>query len=489
MELTNDEELTSPYVIEREVRLSESVLWQLERNAYAEMGPSAWTQHGVPFYITSNPVICKGYAAVVMGHLRDCYRLCADTQEPFYIVELGAGIGRFGYLFLKELCSLLDSLAAAFKGLKFCYVLTDISQKNIDFWMDHPLLKSYVNRGVLDFSLYDAFAETSLALLKSRKVLSKETLANPLTVIANYFFDSLPQDLFQLIDGALQEGVITLSTKAKPHDAFRKPEFIQDVMTEYGWHSISRVENYYKKNAKLNDVLGTYSRELKDAQFLIPAAGIECIDNLLKLSNGRMLLLSGDKGVGTLDEVLKHSQIKPVHHTTFSFQVNFHALSLYYAEQAACFLLPKEPTPPFMVAAIGFGKAGFSETASAYYSSLDAFTPQNYWTLINQISAECPNPSLNHILNLLKLGNWDPALLQTFLKPLHASLASADENQRELLEKAVDLAWENYYPTSLDESSFIGNLGLLFFEMKRYSKALLYSQRAQTLLCNSPQSR
>src|SRR6202008_3024750 len=49
-------------VIEDKKRLSQSLIWKLQRAFYASSGPLAWKPNGVPFYITSNPHIARCYA-------------------------------------------------------------------------------------------------------------------------------------------------------------------------------------------------------------------------------------------------------------------------------------------------------------------------------------------------------------------------------------------------------------------------------------------
>jgi hypothetical protein len=215
--------------------------------------------------------------------------------------------------------------------------------------------------------------------------------------------------------------------------------------------------------------------------FLIPTAGLKCIDYLLKLSKGNLLLLTGDKGVGTLDEVLNETKIYPVYQGTFTFQVNYHALAMYYAKKCNCLLFPKDPSPFFMVALMSFGAMIPREAIHAYQNGLDQFTPYNYWDFINRLSFECSNPSLDHLLNIFKLSNWDPGVLSTFLKPLHILAATADQNQKKRLEKALDAIWDNYYPISQNESEFIRSIGLLFFQMNLKGKGLLYFQRAKEM--------
>src|SRR4051794_16708440 len=93
-------------------RLSQSILWKLQRNYFDREGIAAWSAGAVPHHITSSPFIADAYARVVFGFLRDCHAATAqvknssfaplDSSQPVYIVELGSGPGRFAYLFLKR---------------------------------------------------------------------------------------------------------------------------------------------------------------------------------------------------------------------------------------------------------------------------------------------------------------------------------------------------------------------------------------------------
>src|SRR5258708_34111390 len=93
-------------VLERNQRLSRSMLWGLQRTFFHQQGIRAWSQGIVPQYITSNPFVAKAYAKVVFGWLRDWSIStpppALDLSRPIYIIELGAGSGRFGYHFLKK---------------------------------------------------------------------------------------------------------------------------------------------------------------------------------------------------------------------------------------------------------------------------------------------------------------------------------------------------------------------------------------------------
>src|SRR5262245_61222958 len=94
---------TSP--LECDVPLSQSLIWRRQREFYIQRGLKAWSQDRVPEYITNNPFIAEIYARIVAEFLGEC--MAAGAQRPLRIVELGAGSGKFSYLFLRQLGELL----------------------------------------------------------------------------------------------------------------------------------------------------------------------------------------------------------------------------------------------------------------------------------------------------------------------------------------------------------------------------------------------
>ncbi|MBC6421522.1 MAG: hypothetical protein GDA43_09875 [Hormoscilla sp. SP5CHS1] len=57
-------------------------------------------------------------------------------------------------------------------------------------------------------------------------------MKNPVVVLANYFFDSIPQDCFYIKDGQLYESLVTLSTpQAEPE--LDDPALLDRVQISY----------------------------------------------------------------------------------------------------------------------------------------------------------------------------------------------------------------------------------------------------------------
>src|SRR5258708_2295256 len=92
-------------VLETDVSLSQSLIWRLQRDFYAQRGLKAWTEDLVPSYITNNPFIAEIYAKIVAGFVSDCMQQAQhgplSPENPLRILELGAGTGKFSYLCLR----------------------------------------------------------------------------------------------------------------------------------------------------------------------------------------------------------------------------------------------------------------------------------------------------------------------------------------------------------------------------------------------------
>ena len=98
-------------IIERDIRLSDSVIWRLQLEYYRDEGPAAWNK--VPTWITNNPRLASLYAETSVAFALDSladhgHPLCPDA--PINIVELGAGSGALCFRVLRA----LDRLATVF---------------------------------------------------------------------------------------------------------------------------------------------------------------------------------------------------------------------------------------------------------------------------------------------------------------------------------------------------------------------------------------
>ena len=59
------------YLLEEEVPLRQSVLWDLQRSFYDEMNINCWSKAVVPNFVTSNAFVARSYAKVILEFMRD----------------------------------------------------------------------------------------------------------------------------------------------------------------------------------------------------------------------------------------------------------------------------------------------------------------------------------------------------------------------------------------------------------------------------------
>lgn len=479
--------------LEERQKFSQSTLWALQSEAYCQFGPDAWINKGVPFYLTSNPYTAKQYAAVVLGFIRDGLRSGSptplDLAQPIYIFDLGAGTGRFGFLFLKELFSAIELLWPS--RLKVRYIMTDIALSNIAFLEKHPSLQKYIREGVLDFAYYHhgMNVEEPIRLKLSQKVLDPEQVRNPVILIANYFFDTIPQDLFRIRDGKLEEGVVTTSICSTKNLGLMKasnPSLIEQLECEYDYIPLSKMDYY--ENPAWNRLLESYLEQFDNVTFLFPLGALQSIEYFSTLSQKRLLLLAGDQGVCTKDQVQEWGEPKVSRHGTFSIAVSYHALALFFQQQGGAGLLTTFSDPIFVVLTgiLGAIRERYPETDLAFRNHLDAFEPQDYWSLVKAIEDRLETFSPEYLLKLIRLGNWDPMNFHLFFDAIRKSLPRMERSLQKELEMTMHQVWENFYPVSESESGFLLNLGVLFYELKNYESALLFFQRALVLSEKDP---
>lgn len=462
-------------ILESNARLSRSILWELQSKAYRQFGIEAWDKHGVPAYLTSNSYIARGYAHVVLGYLRDCLNASLiDPKDPVYLLDLGAGTGRFAYFFLQELFRLLHS--SSLPVLTICYVMTEIVPSNIGFWQQHPYLKPYFEQGILDCAYYHHGQTEAIQLINRKETLSKESLKNPLALICNYFFDTIPQDLFRFNQGQLEEGCITLFVRDESSLSL-DPSIINHLQCSYSYHPLQDPQSYYA-NPEYNLILNSYSKLCEGRSFLFPIGALQVLSSFIEWSQSGFLLLAGDQGVCTSDQLKQSKDPKLALHGTFSFPVSYHSIAAFFKQQGGKSWLTSFSDPDFVIMAAVLGMKHWPETSLAFCEHLDHFEPIDYFKLVSLTQENWKAPPLDYILLLIKLGNWDANVLHTFFSAIQQALPLATEKQKQIVYETINCIWEHFYPIGPSTGDFVLNLGVLLFQMSYFKEAKIYFDRS-----------
>lgn len=424
------------YLLEDETKFSESLLWSLQKKAYMDFGPKAWSEKGVPFYMTSNSFTARSYARVLARKIK-------ESDSKCFIFDLGSGCGKFAYFFVK---SLLDF---GIDSTRFSYVLCDMVQENLDFCKEHPRMQALINLGCVDFACFELYASKEIYLQQSGSVF--ESSSGPLFLIANYFFDTVCQELYKVQDSKLYQGYVKTYSSKVFEDAM-DPRLIEHLHFEYSYRLLEQSPK---------SLLGqsTYQGE-----FLYPKGAVEVLDFFSQ--KAQTCLLAGDQGSYDLhfSEISKHA--------SFSFPVSYFFLEQYFLNKSGMSLKTEFPGREFVV----FLGADFEDffLKRSFEESISDFEPRDYWVLINSLEGHHDKLDLDALFMLLKLGNWDYNNFYLFTPRISELLVKAATKEHKRWIQLFSKVWQQFYPVSEKEAVLPLNIAKCLYVLKYYDLAIYY---------------
>ena len=455
-------------IIEKKQRFSESAIWAAQREYYDREGIDAWTSD-VPFYVTSNPFIANSYANVAIRFIQDWTRQHPESvTEPFYFVELGTGPGQFSYYLLKRLIDMQKKLGM--DGITIRYVMSDFTEKNIEFWSQHEKLQPYVEQGILDFAQLDLENASQIELHHSGKTLTSGSVHNPLIVVGNYIFDTLRTDIFTVQNGQLSESLVSLVTDDDNYQD-GQPKDWEKVEVE---HEAVPIEGAYYGDPLLDDILAVYWENLTHSHFLFPIATLKALKSLKAISHGKMLVLSSDKAYSTLEEQDELDYPELAFHGSFSVMANFDVLGRAFKNAGGDALLqtPREGITTGVFSA-GFNFEPLIETQIALDDSVEGFSPGDYFLLHDQICNEDDKVGIDVYAALLSMSFWDPYVYDLVNERIISLIPDADHDTLEYLSKNMHKIAENFYFV-FGSTDVLFNIALFFHEAGKYQEAIRY---------------
>lgn len=464
-------------LFEQPTRLSQSRIWEMQRGFYSQHGADAWRQSIVPHYVTSNPFIARCCAQQVHGIFADLNTHGIDSSQPIYIVELGAGCGRFAFHFLTEFLKRISGLRTV-EG-DFCYVMTDHAEKTIEYWQQHDQLTPFVQQGQLDYCQFDIGHSNCLTLKHRGQTLAAGQIANPIIVLANYLFDSLPHDAYRIQDGRLHECLVGLrSSAAEPDSAKIELDQVDPV---YDYRPIDPARISDPRTAR---ILESYRDNFGDTHVLIPAGAFGCLDDLQQLSHRGLFVIAADMGQTNLRELERQPPPKWNVHGSISMTVNFDAIARY-ADQSSGFALTTPPHAGHLtVSTIALGALAddLPCTRQAFQEAFTEPGPDAFYTLMQQLERITPfGLSFEEIDAHLKLSGMDVKVFQTCFKRLQELIsAGLTPVQEERLYAAIESAWDGYFAV-VDSTEMPFHFGRLLHQMGYFPEALKYFDRALTI--------
>jgi hypothetical protein len=479
-------------ILENDVAVSQSLLWRWQREFYAQRGLKVWTEDMIPHFITNNPFIAELYARIVFGFLCDCHKLHEKSspgnsgQPVLRILELGAGTGKFAYLFLRQLTALLHANGVAPGAVR--YRMVDCSQDLLETWRENSYLAEFSKKGILEFRLFQSGQEDEIASSGLARVDRNET---PLVVIANYVFDSLPQDAFEIEEAELREALMTTSTgggegrdASLPDDpaAFSHPPLSQ---LKFSFRSVEVVPNHYADNS-WNGILQSYLARLSHAKLPFPIGTLEMLRQLEKSADGELLVLAADKGM-VHEEDLVTAQEWPAFEfhapNCFSQMVNLDAVAKYFEANGGTALKPEKHCASLHICAFLRSRNGvqFPAATAAYEASRQAIGPDDLFALLAWLNAHIEEVSIPQALAVLRLSRWDPVALMRLFPIIVAQLRGLAIAKHDVRD-AVMKVWKNHYPVNKDEQVLAFQCGVILLELGFFVDAFSMFEESRKIL-------
>ncbi|HBL29116.1 MAG TPA: hypothetical protein DD490_19970 [Acidobacteria bacterium] len=471
-------------ILEEGKRLSESLLWTLQRRFFEVRKLRAWSEGVVPHYVSSHPFLARAYGRLAVGYLRD-ERETIDPHEPIYCIELGAGSGRLGFHFLRQTLAALR--LPALRDLRLKYVMTDFAPGQVDELAGQAAFRPWIEEGLLDFARFDAEAPAALHLLHANTRLAPGTLANPALVVANYVFDSIPQDVFRVEDGTLCEALVTLSTDREAPD-LGDPDLLPTIRLDASFAPVAGPDVYGEP--ALDGLLEDYRDRLAAAHLPFPCAALRCLDFFRRLTGDRLLLLSADKGFVHEESLLDHGLPGFAIHGSLSMQVNYHALALAVRRSGGTALHAERRLASLCICALAPGRSGdgLAETRHAFAEAVEAQGPDDFFSIKKGMEQAYATLTADQALAYLRFSGGDANIFLGLFPRLMALAPGMDDETRRELCAVARRVWEMFLPIG-EERDVAFHLGLLLACVEQIPAALdlfteslrLYGPDAATL--------
>jgi tetratricopeptide (TPR) repeat protein len=199
-------------------------------------------------------------------------------------------------------------------------------------------VQKYFDNGTLEAGIFDAVNDSTITL-RSGKVLGAGSCVNPICIVANYLFDTLYHDIFQVEGGELKEGLVSTGSRSKEEPDPLDPEIIKRLCNKYQYNPVDAA--YYKEEdgdeVHLERILQWYKDCFGDnihgASIVFPIGALRALRRLSAFSGNKAIVISGDKGNNNPEQFVGLMDPHIAVHGSFSLMVNYHAVGAWFTSR------------------------------------------------------------------------------------------------------------------------------------------------------------
>lgn len=199
------------------------------------------------------------------------------------------------------------------------------------------------------------------------------------------------------------------------------------------------------------------------------------ITKLCLLSNGKTVVLCGDKAMSKEDDLRGERNPHIALHGSFSCMVNFHAVKSFTTNNGGWSLLTPY-TEGFKCGSFIFGipRQNLPETRFTWCDVFETFGPENFSNLQRCIKDETPAPpgcSVKLALSTIRLSQWESDVFYKFKQVLLDKAPYSSEKQKADVYADMLAVYDNFYPVHR-EKDVPFEIGRIFMGLKRYNEAV-----------------
>ena len=300
-------------------------------------------------------------------------------------------------------------------------------------------------------ALFDVEAIRPFQLIHSGETLTAEKVTNPLILIANYFFDSIPQDSYVIEDGQLCQNLLTLSS-SQPEADLADPTIWDRLQLYYEAIPLQKPYN----NSLFNQILDEYEAELPDTAVSFPNVGLDCLEFWRGFGNGRLLLLTSDRGHSQLDALVGQGDPALNLHGSFSLMVNYTAVSRYVELRGGvvCQVPHYQDNIQTLAYLLGDVPQEAAETRLAFTQAAGWGGPDDFHALKSVVEKLYRSMSLPELLAFLRLSGWDATVFTDMRPYLQNMLQKADPAWYPDMADALHRIWQRHLPLRQEDNTY-----------------------------------
>jgi hypothetical protein len=320
-------------------------------------------------------------------------------------------------------------------------------------------------------SYFDAVVSKELFLRKAKLTIEYQGLDQPIIGIANYFFDSIPTDLFAIKGSRIFSCSLSLESDTNP-EGLSPRDLIELIEVKY--HHSPTIEPFYE-NAIINEILEDYKRLLSDTYLFFPELAMHCIKNIQQLSKQGLFLISMDKGFHELQDLEGRKEPDLVKHGSFSIWVNFHALASLCRKLGGKAMLPSYSSFHLDLGTMLFldDADSFYHTEEAHKKSVDDFGPDDFNSIKKLTYYNITTLNTKDLLSLLRLSVYDSTFFIKLLPRLKQASKKITLMERRRIAETMHIIWNRYFSIG-EEYDLAYEIAGFFYDLGFYEDALIY---------------